>query len=117
MSVSVLASLRPVNGACLASARAGILSVRITPRGAPSFSVRATVPLQPVSRRYSSKPEPEKADAGKGRKPVQTPVSFRQFVGRLLAASLRNLGRTLTPSALRKAYREAPVQIGGTIAL
>lgn len=118
MSVSVLASLRPLNGPCLATARAGLLSLRVTPRGAPSFSIQATVPLQHGPRRYSSKPGPEKKDASKAApQPVQQQVTFRQFTGRLLGASLRNLTTALTPRAIRKAYREAPVQIGGTIVL
>jgi hypothetical protein len=48
---------------------------------------------------------------------VQIPVSFRQFIGRLLTATIRNTGRMLTPKSIIKAYRDAPLQIGSTIAL
>ena len=107
MSVSVIACLRPAPGRCLRHATTGILSVRLQSRSA-SLQLHAIVPLQPLrteQRRFQSRKEfRDEPEA----KPELPKLSFRQFVGRALVASLRRLGYAFTPSAIRQAYRENP---------
>ncbi|KAK5987241.1 hypothetical protein PT974_11365 [Cladobotryum mycophilum] len=104
MSISAIASLRPSNGKCFRTATTGLLSVRVKSRSA-TVHLRAVVALQPEQRRQqstSNTPQDGNAKAGKPQ------ISFRQFVGRAVSVSLRNLVVALSPRGIRQAYRENP---------
>lgn len=108
MSVSAIASLRPVNGRCLRHATTGLLSIHVKSRVA-SFHLRAVVDLRPQQRRYQSSSTPKNDELQKSEQPERPKITFRQFVGRALGASLRNLVTSLSPRGVRSAYRDSPV--------
>lgn len=124
MSVSVVTSLRPLRGQCIRQARVGLLSLNIKSRSA-SFNLQAIVALQPPHCRFrstirdlrkeseSSKSgaKDEKKDESKDgdRKAPLPKLTFRQFWGRALTVSLRNLAFAMSPSGVRQAYRDAPI--------
>uniref|UniRef100_A0A0B7K995 TPR domain-containing protein n=1 Tax=Bionectria ochroleuca TaxID=29856 RepID=A0A0B7K995_BIOOC len=114
MSVAAVASLRPIRGQCLRQARTGLLALTLTSRSA-TLSIRMTVPLQPIYKRYQStvkEAEPgNEGDKQTGKKPEKQKLTFRQFWGRALAVSLRNLAFAMSPKGVRQGFRENPVLI------
>jgi hypothetical protein len=124
MSVSHIASLRPLRGQCLRQARVGLLSLSITSRSA-SLNLQAVVRLPPHQRfqstttsrdgeQSSSKKAQQKKDGGKSEQPKLT---FRQFWGRALTVSLRNLAYAMSPRGMRQAYRDSPISTSFILAL
>lgn len=117
MSVSHIASLRPLRGQCLRQARVGLLSLSITSRSA-SLNLQAVVRLPPHQRFQSTttsqdgeqdssgKTQQKRKDGGKSEQPKLT---FRQFWGRALTVSLRNLAYAMSPRGMRQAYRDSPI--------
>ncbi|KAH8129655.1 hypothetical protein ACSS6W_006473 [Trichoderma asperelloides] len=104
MSVSAIASLRPAGGRCLRHATTGLLSVQVKSPTA-TVHLRAVVALRPEQRRHqSTSPTPRDHESAPG-KPQ---ITFRQFVGRALGVSLRNLVVALSPQGIRRSYRENP---------
>ena len=122
MSVSAIASLRPLHGQCLRQARTGLLSVQIKSRSA-SLNIRATVALRPQQRRWRSDLEDGgDGDAAKGsarRQPSQQQkkLTFRQFTGRAITVSIRNLAYLMSPQGFRQAYRSSPIATALMVAL
>ncbi|CAG9999656.1 unnamed protein product [Clonostachys byssicola] len=114
MSVAAVASLRPIRGQCLRQARTGLLALTLTSRSA-TLSIRMTVPLQPIYQRYQStvkEAEPgNEGDKQTEKKPEKQKLTFRQFWGRALAVSLRNLAFAVSPKGVRQGFRENPVLI------
>ncbi|KAM4063924.1 TPR domain-containing protein [Hirsutella rhossiliensis] len=112
MSVSAMASLRPLQRQCLRHASSGLLSLHVR---SPSvrFSIHAVIALAPQQRRHQSgssrEPEPPK--------PSKPPMSFTHFVRHALGASLRNLAVALSPRGIRAAYRDSPALIATIVAL
>lgn len=86
----------------------GLLSVQVKSRSA-SWSLRAVVKLQPHQARYQSSAPGNNDEAPKQEKRDRPQMSFRQFVGRALGASLRNLAVALSPRGIRTAYKDSPV--------
>ncbi|KAG8418012.1 hypothetical protein J3458_005458 [Metarhizium acridum] len=108
MSVTAIASFRPLPRRCLLHIRTGLLSVQVESRSA-SLSLRAVVKLQPHQTRYQSSASGNKNEPPKQEKPDKPQTSFRQFIGRALGASLRNLAVALSPRGIRTAYKDSPV--------
>ncbi|KAF5127794.1 hypothetical protein E5D57_008728 [Metarhizium anisopliae] len=108
MSVTAIASFRPLQRRCLVHAATGLLSVQVRSRSA-SWSLRAVVKLQPHQARYQSSAPGNKDEPPKQEKRDRPQMSFRQFVGRALGASLRNLAVALSPRGIRTAYKDSPV--------
>ncbi|KND89606.1 hypothetical protein TOPH_05628 [Tolypocladium ophioglossoides CBS 100239] len=104
MSVSAIASLRPLQGRCFRHTTAGLLSIRVRSRSA-NFNLQAVIALPPAQRRHQSSSSSSKDESAKPEKPQMT---FRQFVARALGASLRNLAIALSPRGVRSAYRDSP---------
>ncbi|KAJ6443255.1 TPR domain-containing protein [Purpureocillium lavendulum] len=113
MSVSAIASLRPLHGRCLRHATTGLLSVQLRSRTA-SVQVQALVALRPQRRYQSSPAGTDKDDAPQ---PEQPKMTFRRFVGHALAASLRNLAVALSPRGIRTAFRDSPATTSISIVL
>lgn len=104
MSISAVASLRPVRGQCLRHATTGLLSVQVKSPAA-TVHLRAVVALRPQQKRHqSTSPAPQDKESAQG-KPQ---ITFRQFAGRALGVSLRNLVVALSPRGIRQSYRENP---------
>ncbi|KAH0532830.1 hypothetical protein TsFJ059_001468 [Trichoderma semiorbis] len=104
MSISAVASLRPVRGQCLRHATTGLLSVQVKSPAA-TVHLRAVVALRPEQKRHqSTSPAPQDKESAQG-KPQ---ITFRQFAGRALGVSLRNLVVALSPRGIRQSYRENP---------
>lgn len=104
MSISAVASLRPVRGQCLRHATTGLLSVQVKSPAA-TVHLRAVVALRPQQKRHQSTSQtPQDKDSAQG-KPQ---ITFRQFAGRALGVSLRNLVVALSPRGIRQSYRENP---------
>lgn len=104
MSISAIASLRPAGGKCLRHATTGVLSVQVKSPTA-TVHLRAVVALRPEQKRHqSTSPAPQDKESASG-KPQ---ITFRQFAGRALGVSLRNLVVALSPRGIRQAYRENP---------
>lgn len=110
MSVSAVASLRPIKGRCLQRATSGLLSVHIASRSS-SFRLQAVVTLPLSSQRYQSTGKGD-ATPKNSQQPTQQPkqqmMTLRQFAGRALGAGLNNLAFALSPKGIKKAYRESP---------
>ena len=105
MSISAIASLRPARGNCIRHANTGVLSVQVRSPAA-SVHLRAVVALRPEQRRHQSTSQsPQDKDSAPEKKPQ---ITFRQFAGRALGVSLRNLVVALSPRGIRQAYRENP---------
>ncbi|KAL7918826.1 hypothetical protein ACQKWADRAFT_316210 [Trichoderma austrokoningii] len=104
MSISAIASLRPAGGKCLGHAATGLLSVQVKSPTA-TVHLRAVVALRPEQRRLQST-SPSPRDNGSA--PGKPQITFRQFVGRALGVSLRNLVVALSPQGIRRSYRENP---------
>ncbi|KAL7799047.1 hypothetical protein V8C37DRAFT_366389 [Trichoderma ceciliae] len=104
MSISAVASLRPTGGKCLRHATTGLLSVRVKSPTA-TVHLRAVVALRPQQKRHQSTSQaPQEKDSA----PNKPQITFRQFAGRALGVSLRNLVVALSPRGLRQSYRENP---------
>ncbi|EGR47809.1 uncharacterized protein TRIREDRAFT_4428 [Trichoderma reesei QM6a] len=104
MSISAIASLRPARGNCIRHATTGLLSVQVKSPAA-TVHLRAVVALRPEQKRHqSTSPSPQEKDSASD-KPQ---ITFRQFAGRALGVSLRNLVVALSPRGIRQAYRENP---------
>lgn len=112
MSVSALASLRPLQRQYLRHASSGLLSLHVR---SPSvrFSIQAVVALAPPQRRHQSTSSREHETP----KPGKPPMTFTRFVRHALGASLGNLVVALSPRGVRAAYRESPVLTGTIVAL
>ncbi|KAK1246778.1 hypothetical protein MKX08_000580 [Trichoderma sp. CBMAI-0020] len=104
MSVSAIASLRPAGGKCLRHATTGLLSVHVKSPTA-TVHLRAVVALRPEQRRLQSTTPSPRDDE---KTPGKPQITFRQFVGRALGVSLRNLVVALSPQGIRRSYRENP---------
>ncbi|KAH7011643.1 hypothetical protein EDB80DRAFT_712407 [Ilyonectria destructans] len=122
MSVSAVASLRPVHGQCLRHATSGVLSIHLRSRAA-TIHIRAVIPLRPdpVQRRFqttassnSSKNGPNKELSDKQnqlprkQQPAQPQITFRKFAGRALGAGLRSLMTAVSPTGIKTAFRQSP---------
>ncbi|KAK7427870.1 hypothetical protein QQZ08_005643 [Neonectria magnoliae] len=118
MSVSEVASLRPLRGQCLRYASSGLLSVHLRSRSA-AVHIRAVIPLRPdpAQRRFqtsSSKHGANRELANKQnqlprkQQPAQPQITFRKFAGRALAAGLRSLANALSPTGIKTAFRQSP---------
>ncbi|KAK2597446.1 hypothetical protein QQS21_005916 [Conoideocrella luteorostrata] len=109
MSVAIVASLRPLQGRCMRHATTGMLSVRVK-SPTTSLTIRTVITLSPYQRRYQSQSSTSGGQQGQDepsnlKKPQMT---FRQFVGRALGASLRNAAVAISPRGIRSAYKDAP---------
>ncbi|KAM0220366.1 hypothetical protein ACHAQD_006089 [Fusarium lateritium] len=118
MSVSAVASLRPLRGKCLQHATSGLLSVQLRSRTA-TFNFRAVINLRPNQRRFqTTNPATNRQDGDlearknqlpkKSQPPTQPQITFRQFAGRALAAGLRSLVVAMSPTGIKTAYRQSP---------
>ncbi|CAJ0539547.1 Ff.00g071070.m01.CDS01 [Fusarium sp. VM40] len=118
MSVSAVASLRPLRGKCLQHATSGLLSVQLRSRTA-TFNFRAVIKLRPDQRRFQTTKPPNNRQDGdlearknqlpkKSQPPTQPQITFRQFAGRALAAGLRSLVVAMSPTGIKTAYRQSP---------
>ncbi|OTA02093.1 hypothetical protein A9Z42_0024230 [Trichoderma parareesei] len=104
MSITAIASLRPARGNCIRHATTGLLSVQVKSPAA-TVHLRAVVALRPEQKRHQSTSQsPQEKDSASD-KPQ---ITFRQFAGRALGVSLRNLVVALSPRGIRQAYRENP---------
>ncbi|KAM0483635.1 hypothetical protein ACHAPX_002128 [Trichoderma viride] len=104
MSISAIASLRPAGGKCLRHATTGLLSVQVKSPTA-TVHLRAVVALRPEQRRLQSTTPSPRDNESTTKKPQ---ITFRQFFGRALGVSLRNLVAALSPQGIRRSYRENP---------
>ncbi|KAL6878776.1 hypothetical protein J3F83DRAFT_255733 [Trichoderma novae-zelandiae] len=104
MSISAIASLRPARGKCVRHATTGLLSVQVKSPAA-TVHLRAVVALRPEQKRHQSTSQPPQ---DKDEAPEKPQITFRQFAGRALGASLRNLVVALSPRGIRQSYRESP---------
>ena len=113
MSVSAIASLRPLHSQCLRQANTGLLSVHIRSRSA-SLHIRATIALRPHQRRWQSDlkdgntPKDESLKQSQSHSQPQK-LTFRQFTGRAATVAMRNLAYLMSPKGFRQALRESPV--------
>lgn len=122
MSVSAVASLRPLRGRCLQHATSGLLSVHLRSRSV-NLSFRAVIPLRPDQRRFQTTGPGANASAADGSdkeleakrsqlpRKSQTPqpqITFRQFAGRALGAGLRSLVVAMSPTGIKTAFRQSP---------
>ncbi|KAH6609586.1 tpr domain-containing [Trichoderma cornu-damae] len=101
MSTSALASSRPAGGRFglrRAAAATGLLYVQVK-------SPTAIVHLRAEPKRHQSN-APAPRDNGSA--PGKPQITFRQFAGRALGVSLRNLALALSPRGIRQSYRENP---------
>ncbi|KAG6014548.1 hypothetical protein E4U43_006423 [Claviceps pusilla] len=106
MSVAV-ASLRPLRGRCLRHATSGMLSVRVQ-SASTTLTLRAVISLPPSQTRCQSQSSPSTAHKDQSPKQEKPSMTFRQFVGRALGASLRNVAVAISPRGIRSAYKDAP---------
>ncbi|KAL6873319.1 hypothetical protein HDV57DRAFT_519986 [Trichoderma longibrachiatum] len=104
MSISAIASLRPARGNCIRHATTGLLSVQVKSPAA-TVHLRAVVALRPEQKRHQSTSQPPQ---DKDAAPEKPQITFRQFAGRALGVSLRNLVVALSPRGIRQSYRENP---------
>ncbi|GJN79143.1 TPR domain-containing protein [Purpureocillium lilacinum] len=116
MSVSAVASLRPLHGRCLRHATTGLLSVQLRSRTA-SVHVQAVVTLRPQRRYQSSPARTGKDDDEAPRRPEQPKMTFGRFVGHALRASFRNMAVALSPRGIRTAFRDSPAMTSISIVL
>ncbi|KAM5352448.1 hypothetical protein ACJ41O_005171 [Fusarium nematophilum] len=122
MSVSAVASLRPLRGKCLQHATSGLLSIQLRSRSA-TVHFRAVIPLRPDQRwlqttspRANSPKDASKRNLEarkdqlpkKHQLPAQPQITFRQFAGRALGAGLRSLVVAMSPTGIKTAYRQSP---------
>ncbi|KAM6528515.1 hypothetical protein FALCPG4_009492 [Fusarium falciforme] len=121
MSVSAVASLRPLRGRCLQHATSGLLSVHLRSRSV-NLSFRAVIPLRPDQRRFQTTGPKANASADgsdkeleakrnqlpKKSQPPQPQITFRQFAGRALGAGLRSLVVAMSPTGIKTAFRQSP---------
>ncbi|KAF7556232.1 hypothetical protein G7046_g6357 [Stylonectria norvegica] len=125
MSVSAVASLRPIRAQCLRNATTALLSVQLRSPSA-TVQLRAVIALPPgsVQRRLFShsvslkmddlsntKKGAEKDDKlnqlPKRQQPVQL-ITFRVFAARALGAGLRSLTFAMSPTGIKTAFRQSP---------
>ncbi|KAF7542942.1 hypothetical protein G7Z17_g11146 [Cylindrodendrum hubeiense] len=118
MSVSAVASLRPVRGQCLRHAASGVLTIHLRSHSA-AIHIRAVVPLRPgpVQRRFQTNSSRNAADKELSDKQNQLPrkqqaslppITFRKFAGRALGAGLRSLMTAVSPTGIKTAFRQSP---------
>ncbi|KAF4467332.1 hypothetical protein FALBO_5796 [Fusarium albosuccineum] len=122
MSVSAVASLRPLRGKCLQHATSGLLSVQLRSRSA-TVNFRAVIPLRPDQRRLkTTNSRPNSSNDGsdkeleakrnqlpkKKQPPNQPQITFRQFARRALGAGLRSLFVAMSPTGIKTAFRQSP---------
>ncbi|KAF4438491.1 TPR repeat-containing protein P27G11.02 [Fusarium austroafricanum] len=117
MSVSVIASLRPLQGKCWQHTTAGVLSVQLRSRTATA-NFDAVINLGPQQRRFQTTNPPnnrhdrdleaEKNQLPKKNQPMQPQITFRQFAGRALAAGLRSLVVAMSPTGIKTAFKQSP---------
>lgn len=121
MSVSAVASLRPLRGRCLQHATSGLLSVHLRSRSV-NLSFRAVIPLRPDQRRFQTNGpkansfadgsdkelEAKRNQLPKKSQPPQPQITFRQFAGRALGAGLRSLVVAMSPTGIKTAFRQSP---------
>lgn len=122
MSVSAVASLRPVRGQCLRHATSGVLSIHLRSRAA-TIHIRAVVPLRPdpVQRRFQTTASSNSSKNGlnkelsdkqnqlpRKQQPAQPQITFRKFAGRALGAGLRSLMTAVSPTGIKTAFRQSP---------
>lgn len=109
MSVSAVASWRPLRGQCLRHAHTGLLSVNLKSRSA-SLNIRAVIALRPEQRRYQSDTHDGDTVKNEQQRPSKQPkLTFRQFMGRAMTVSFRNLAYVMSPRGLRQVFRDAPI--------
>ncbi|KAF9777064.1 hypothetical protein IL306_004652 [Fusarium sp. DS 682] len=117
MSVSAIASLRPLRGRCWQHSTSGLLSIQFRSRTVTA-NFRAVIELQPDQRRFqTTNPsnnrhdgdlEARKNQLPKKSQPTQPHITFRQFAGRALAAGLRSLVVAMSPTGIKTAFRQSP---------
>lgn len=118
MSVSAVASLRPLRGRCWQHATSGLLSVQLRSRTA-TVNFRTVIDLRldqhrfqttNSSNRHHDRDLEAKKDQlpKKNQLPTQPQITFRQFAGRALAAGLRSLAVAMSPTGIKTAYRQNP---------
>ncbi|KAM0552537.1 hypothetical protein ACHAPJ_007865 [Fusarium lateritium] len=117
MSVSAVASLRPLRGRCWQHATSGLLSVQLRSRAA-TVNLRAVINLRPDQLRFQTTNSPksyeereleaQRNQLPKKSQPPQPQITFRQFAGRALAAGLRSLAVAMSPTGIKTAYRQSP---------
>ncbi|KAG5983642.1 hypothetical protein E4U55_007630 [Claviceps digitariae] len=107
MSVAAVASLQPLRGRCLRHATSGLLSVRVQ-SASTTLAFRAVVSLPHSQRRCQSRSNPSETKNDQSPKQEQPPMTFRQYVGRLLRVTLRNAAVAISPRGIRSAFRDAP---------
>lgn len=115
VAIVAMATLRPIRGQCLKRPTEGLLSLHISTPSA-SFRYRTVLPLQSgLQRRWQSNnanPQAKKLEANQqGKKPEARQITFRQFIGRTLSSSLRNLAYALSPRAVRTRFQESPLSM------
>ncbi|KAF5016956.1 hypothetical protein F66182_11198, partial [Fusarium sp. NRRL 66182] len=118
MSVSAVASLRPLRGRCWQHATSGLFSVQLRSR-TTTVNFRAVINLRPDQRRFrttnshNARPDRDLEAKrnqlpNKAQPPTQPQITFRQFAGRALAAGLRSLAVAMSPTGIKTAYRQSP---------
>ncbi|KYK60273.1 TPR Domain containing protein [Drechmeria coniospora] len=102
MSLSAIATLRPLHGRCFRHAATGLLSLHLR-SGSSKLRLQAVVSIRPQQKRQQSsvsRVEPSK--------PEQPKMTFFLFLRRLLGGSLRNMAVALSPRGIRSALRDSP---------
>ncbi|KAG6004588.1 hypothetical protein E4U21_000922 [Claviceps maximensis] len=107
MSVAAVASLRPLGCRYLRHATSGMLSVRVQ-SPSTTLTFRAVVSLPQSQRRCQSRSSPPAANKNESSRQEKPSMTFRQFVGRALGVSLRNVVVAISPRGIRSAYQDAP---------
>jgi hypothetical protein len=118
MSVSAIASLRPLRGRCWQHTNSSLLSIQLQSRTV-TLNFRTVIHLRldqhrfqttNSSNRHHDKDLQAKRDQlpKKNQPPTQPQITFRQFAGRALAAGLRSLAVAMSPTGIKTAYRQNP---------
>ncbi|RGP68129.1 tpr repeat-containing [Fusarium longipes] len=118
MSVSAVASLRPLRGRCWQNTNASLLSIQLQSRTA-TLNFRTVIhhrldqhrfQTTNSSNRHHDKDLQAKRDQlpKKNQPSTQPQITFRQFAGRALAAGLRSLAVAMSPTGIKTAYRQNP---------
>lgn len=116
MSVSAVASLRPLRRRCWQHPASGLLSVQLRSRTA-TVNFYAVVGLRPDQRRFQTSNSSNRHDGDlearknqlpKKSQPTPPQITFRQFAGRALAAGLRSLVVAMSPTGIKAAFRQSP---------
>jgi hypothetical protein len=117
MSVSAVASLRPLRRRCWQHPASGLLSVQLRSRTA-TVNFCAIAGLRSDQRRFQTSNslnnrhdgdlEARKNQLPKKSQPTPPQITFRQFAGRALAAGLRSLAVAMSPTGIKTAFRQSP---------